>query len=135
MNRLLTLSTSTAAVLLAATTFAAAQQSPPSYVDVGRDFRQSNQVTMGSNLLTPEEQSRFDTMRQQAKTRADKDRVEAQESALLNQRVNERINSALSQPVSPGTPSTAERPMPDLPGSSGPGSSGPGSSGMGSGSR
>lgn len=127
MNRSLSLSTLAATVLLATTTFAAAQQSPPQYVNVP--------VTLDSNLLTPDEQSRFDTMRQQAKTRADKDRVEAQESALLNQRVNERINSALSQPVSPGTPSTAERPMPDMPGSSGPGSSGPGSSGMGSGSR
>ena len=127
MNRSLTLSTLAATMLLATTSLLAAQQSPPQYVNVP--------VTLDSNLLTPEEQSRFDAMRQQAKTRADKDRVEAEESALLNQRVNERINSALSQPVSPGTPSTAERPMPDSSGSSGPGSSGPGSSGMGPGSR
>ena len=116
MNRSLALSAWVAAALLATTTFAAAQQSQMNYVDVGGDFRQSNQVTMGSNLLTAEEQSRFEAMRQQAKTSADKDRVEAEESALLNQRVNERINSALSQPVTPGSPSTAERPMPDMPG-------------------
>lgn len=110
MNRSMTLSALTAGALLATTAVVTAQQSPTTYVDVGGEFRQSNQVTMGSNLLTPEEQSRFDAMRQQAKTTAEKDRVEAEESALLNQRVSERISSALSQPVSPGAPGTAERP-------------------------
>ena len=131
MNRIVSLSALAATVLLATTTIVAAQQSrAPEYVDVGRDFRQSDQVTMGSNLLTPEEQSRFDSMRKQAKTQADKNRVEAEESALLNQRVNERVTAALSQPVSPSmqtTPSTAERPSSEVPGY------GMGSGGMGTG--
>jgi hypothetical protein len=88
---------------------------------------------MGSDLLTPDEQARFDSMRKQAKTRADKDRVEGEEAALLNQRVNERINAALNQPIQ--SPSTAERPDAYTPGSSGMGSGGMGSGGMGSGTR
>jgi hypothetical protein len=56
---------------------------------------------MGGNLLTPEEENRFAALRQQAKTRADLDRVEAEQSALLNQRVAERINAALARPIGP----------------------------------
>jgi hypothetical protein len=142
MNRTVSLSAIAATLLLATASAAYAQQSQdPRYVDVGRDFRQSDRVTMGSDLLTQEEQSRFATMRQQAKTTADKNRVAEQETALLNQRVSERINSALNQPIGTPTPNTAERPdshpmpgsstMPDSGMGSGSGSMG----GMGSGTR
>ena len=93
----------TAIVLtLAATIFAATQPSSaqaPIYVETGRDFRLLEQVAMGGNLLTPAEDNRFAALREQAKTRAEMDRVEAEQSALLNLRVTERINAALNQPV------------------------------------
>ena len=92
----------TASVLSLIPDLAIAQQSPsqePIYVETGREFRQADQVTMGASLLTVEEENRFAALRQQAKTRAEMDRVEAEFSALLNQRVAERINAALNQPI------------------------------------
>lgn len=109
MNRSVSLSALAAAVLFATISAAAAQQSEIQYVEVGRDFRQAEHVTMGTNLLTPDEQRRFDTIRK-AKTRAERNRIEAQETALLNQRVSERVTAALSQTVAPMPPSTAETP-------------------------
>ena len=121
MNRSVSLSAIAATLLLAMATTTHAQQSPQ-YVDV------TNQATAG-DLLTPEEQSRFDSMRKQAKSRAEINRIEAQESALLNQRVSERTAAALNQPGSPGmqSPSTAERPGSNV--------SPMGTGGMGSGTR
>lgn len=73
-----------------------AQQGPGvRYVETGRDFREADRVTMGAPLLSPEEQKRFDEARKQAKSRADLDRIEAEEGALLNQRVADRISSAM----------------------------------------
>jgi hypothetical protein len=132
-----------ASALLASAATAAAQSSQePKYVDVGHEFRESGQVTMGADLLTPEEKSHFTSMRQKAKTRAEKDRVEAEETALLNERVSSRINQALNQPLTPGAQRQqgAERPDTErgsgstMPGSSGGmNSGGMGSGGMGSG--
>lgn len=90
------------ALLLASATLASAQQGTPEdpiYVDTGRDFRQTDHVTMGASLLTPDEENRFATLLQQATTRADMDRIEAEQSALLNQRVAERVNAALNRPI------------------------------------
>lgn len=105
MSRSTALSLLTIVSTLAGTFLAAVQSSSaqaPIYVETGRDFRQADQVTMGSSLLTPEEEARFAALRQQAKTRAEMDRVEAELSALLNLRVSERVNKALSEPVSAG---------------------------------
>ena len=44
---------------------------------------------MGGSLLPPEQKARFAALRQLAKTRAERDRVEAEFSALLNLQVSE----------------------------------------------
>lgn len=104
MKRSASLSVLTASLLLLTATLADGQPSSspePIYVDTGRDFRQADQVTMGANLLTPEEENRFAALRQQATTRAEMDRIEAELSVLLNQRVAERVNGALNRPITP----------------------------------
>lgn len=82
-----------AACLAAGTTTAVAQ----SFVETGREFRQSDRVTMGGDLITADEQRAFDERRKAARNNsAELDRVEADERALLNQRVAERIAAALN---------------------------------------
>lgn len=108
MNRPISLGL-VASLALAAAAPAHAQQG--NYVDTGRDFRQADQVTMGGDLLTPEEVQRFAEMRRKAKGREDLNRIEAEEQSLLNRRVSERVAAALNQPVgAQPAPSTAERP-------------------------
>lgn len=117
MIRPIPLSLLVASLALAAP--ASAQQRPSqqeNYVETGRDFRQGGRVTMGADLLTPEEEQRFAELRRRAKGREDLDRIEAEERALLNQRVAERIAAALNQPAdtgAPRVPNTAERPATD----------------------
>jgi TolA-binding protein len=120
MNRALSLTLLAASMALAAAATATAQQrsSQDNYVETGRDFRQSDRVTMGGNLLTAQEEQRFTEMRRQATGKQDLDRIEAEERALLNQRVAERIAAALEQPAgagTPSTPSTAQSPNADRP--------------------
>jgi hypothetical protein len=116
MNRPTSISFLAASLLAAASAGAIALQrtaQQENYVETGREFRQAERVTMGDNLLTPEEERRFSELRRQAKGRQDIDRIEAEERALLNQRVAERIAAALNQPAGPGperNPSSAERP-------------------------
>jgi hypothetical protein len=97
-----------AVCLIAAATLPATAQT---FVETGKEFREGNRVTMGTtDLLTAQERQMFDQRRKAAKNnRKELDRIEAEESALLNQRVNERIARALA-PGAAGTPSTTERP-------------------------
>lgn len=114
MNRPISLGLVAASIALAAAATAHAQQA--NYVETGRDFRQADRVTMGTDLLTPEEEQRFAELRRQARGRADLDRIDAEERTLLNQRVAERVAAALNQPVDTGAqraPSAAERPAVD----------------------
>lgn len=117
MTRPISLSLLVASVVLAAPASAQQRSSQQeNYVETGRDFRQAGRVTMGADLLTPQEEQRFAELRRRAKGREDLDRIEAEERALLNQRVAERIAAALNQPAdtgAPRVPNTAERPATD----------------------
>jgi hypothetical protein len=98
-----------AAGLIAAATLPAGAQT---FVETGREFREGDRVTMGTtDLLTAQERQAFDQRRKAAgKNRQELDRIEAEESALLNQRVNERVARALA-PGGTRSPSTTERPV------------------------
>jgi hypothetical protein len=119
MNHPISLGLLAASLTLATIGTASAQQrsSQENYFETGRDFRQSDRVTMGGNLLTPEEEQRFAAMRNQAKSKQDLDRIEAEERTLLNQRVADRIAAALDQSGggTRSTPSTAQGPGADRP--------------------
>lgn len=96
-----------AACLVATAAIPAAAQT---YVETGKEFRQGDRVTMGGDLLTNAERQRFAERRKAAgKNRSELDRIEAEERALLNQRVAERIAGALN-PANVGGSSTTERP-------------------------
>lgn len=85
---------------------ASATVAAQTYVDTGKEFRQEDRVTMGGELLTEDERRGFEERRKAAgNNRQELDRIEAEESALLNQRVNERIGSALN-PANVTTPGT-----------------------------
>lgn len=105
MNRLAPVSLLAASLIIAGAATVAAQQTR--YVETGKEFQESGRVTMGGELLTDQEKQQFMERRKAAKNRAELDQIEAEESALLNERVNQRIGQALQQPVSP---STAEQP-------------------------
>lgn len=92
-----------------------AQQAPDvRYVETGKDFRQADRVTMGGDLITEDERRAFDERRKAAgNNRQELDRIEAEESTLLNQRVADKINAALSPAnvTGPGqSPGMSERP-------------------------
>jgi hypothetical protein len=114
MNKPIFLSILAASLLIAASTTASAQQRSTLEPAPGPGTQSGDTAdvrALYSNILSDEELQRFQQMRQQAKTRAERNRIEAEESALLNERVAQRI-AALQQSQQPTTPSTAERPPP-----------------------
>jgi hypothetical protein len=115
MNQPTLLSILAAGLLTAASTTASAQQpsalEPPGSATPGQVGGAGDIRALYADVLNDEELRRFAQMRQQARTRAELDRIEAEESALLNVKVAQRITALQRQPQQPTAPSTAERPL------------------------